>query len=64
MAFNAFEQVEYQYSGRCVSSGFTAYSENISIAHSCIFARLSCEFLKGNGVHLNKVRFQYDNGLE
>ncbi|MEO0292926.1 MAG: hypothetical protein ABIN61_01735 [candidate division WOR-3 bacterium] len=49
MAFNAFEQVEYQYSGRCVSSGFTAYYENISVAHSCIFARLSCEFLKGNG---------------
>jgi len=57
---------KYQYSARCVSSGvyFTAYSESISIAHSCIFGRLLCEFLKKNGINLRKVRFQYDNGSE
>lgn len=57
---------KYQYSARCVSSGiyFTAYSQSISVAHSCIFGRLLCEFLKKNRVNLDKVRFQYDNGPE
>ena len=57
---------KYQYSARCVSSGvyFTAYSQNISLVHSCIFGRLVCQFLRKNGIDLTKVRFQYDNGSE
>jgi transposase len=57
---------KYQYSARCVSSGvyFTAYSQSISLGHSCIFGRLLCEFLRENGIDLTKVRFQYDNGSE
>ena len=39
-------------------------AQNISVAHSTVFARLICEFLKGNGVDLSIVRFQYDNSSE
>lgn len=56
----------YQYTARDVKSGllFTAYSNQISLAHSKLFVRTIVEFLNRNGIDTRKTTFQYDNGPE
>jgi len=56
----------YQYTARDVKSGmlFTAYSNQISLAHSKVFVKTIVEFLRKNGVDVTKTTFQYDNGSE
>jgi transposase len=57
---------KYQYTARDVKSGllFTAYSNELSLTNNTIFVKHIIKFLQENGVDLNNVTFQFDNGSE